>query len=266
MSYRTHVEEKLGRREKRYETERLMKEKRSEEYEVLEEVFDRSTLMTIYDFLNKGTIDQIFGAVKAGKESKLYWGKDKTGKALAIKIFLTLSAEFKRAGMVPYIQGDPRFAHIKRDTRSLVYAWAQKEFKNLHQATAAGVRVPKPIDVNKNVLIMEFIGENGVGAPLLREIEVTNPKRLYGQVLVNVKKLYQKAKLVHGDLSEYNMMIWKNKPVLFDVSQAVPLEHPLADQLLRRDIENLNRYFKRLGVEVLSLEKTYRKVTGNGKG
>jgi RIO kinase 1 len=258
------VEEKLGRREKRYETERLMKEKRSEEYEVLEEVFDRSTLMVIYAFLNKGTIDQIFGAVKAGKESKLYWGKDKAGNALAIKIFLTISAEFKR-GMIPYIEGDPRFAHIKRDTRSLVYAWAQKEFKNLHQATHANVRVPKPIDVSHNVLIMEFIGENGVGAPLLRETEVTNPKRVYSQILVNVKKLYRKAKLVHGDLSEYNIMIWKNKPVLFDFSQAVPLEHPLANELLRRDLENLNRYFKRLDTEVLSTEEVYRRVTGGGK-
>ncbi len=266
MSHRARVEKKIGRREKRYETERLMREKRSEEYEVLEEVFDRSTLMTIYDFLNKGTIDQIFGAVKAGKESKLYWGKDKNGNPLAIKIFLTISAEFKRGGMMPYIEGDPRFAHIKRDTRSLVYAWAQKEFKNLMQATNASVRVPKPIDVSHNVLIMEFIGENGDGAPLLRETTVKNPQRIYSQVLANVKKLYQKAKLVHGDLSEYNIMIWKNQPVLFDVSQAVPLEHPMADQLLHRDLENLNRYFKRLGVEVLSTEDAYRRVTGGGKG
>jgi len=265
VSYRAGVTKKLERREKRYETERLMREKRSEEYEALEEVFDRSTLMTIYDFLNKGTIDQIFGAVKAGKESKLYWGKDKDGNTLAIKIFLTVSAEFKR-GMIPYIEGDPRFAHIKRDSRSLVYAWAQKEFKNLMQATDAGVRVPKPIAVSHNVLIMEFIGANGVSAPLLREIEVKNPKRIYGQVLASVKKLYQKAKLVHGDLSEYNIMIWKNQPILFDVSQAVPLEHPMAVQLLRRDLENLNRYFKRLGVEVAPSEEVYRRVTGSGKG
>jgi len=260
------VEKKIGRRERRYETERLMREKRSEEYEVLEEVFDRSTLMTIYDFLNKGTIDQIFGAVKAGKESKLYWGKDKNGNPVAIKIFLTLSAEFKRGGMIPYIEGDPRFAHIKRDTRSLVYAWTQKEFKNLTQATDAGVRVPKPIDASHNVLIMEFIGANGVSAPLLRETEVKSPQRIYNQVLASVKKLYQRAKLVHGDLSEYNIMIWKNQPILFDISQAVPLEHPMADQLLRRDLENLNRYFKHLGVEVLSSEKVYRRVTGGGKG
>ncbi len=263
MSHRARVEGKIKRREKRYETERLMREKRSEEYEVLEEVFDRSTLMTIYDFLNKGTIDQIFGAVKAGKESKLYWGKDKNGNLLAIKIFLTISAEFRR-GMIPYIEGDPRFAHIKRDTRSLVYAWAQKEFKNLWQAVDAGVSVPKPIAVSHNVLIMEFIGENGVSAPLLREIEVKNPTRIYNQVLVSLKKLYRKAKLVHGDLSEYNIMIWKNKPIIFDVSQAVPLEHPMANQLLRRDLENLNRYFKRLGVQVLSPEESYRRVTGSG--
>jgi RIO kinase 1 len=113
---------------------------------------------------------------------------------------------------------------------------------------------------------MEFIGEEGESAPLLRETEIKNPKRIYNLVLGSVKKLYQKAKLVHGDLSEYNIMLWKNQPVLFDVSQAVPLEHPMADQLLRRDLENVNRYFKRLGVEVLSLEEAYSKVKGSGAG
>jgi len=264
VSFRKHVDAKLSRKERHYETEQLMKEKHSEEYEALEEVFDRSTLMTIYEFMNKGVIDQIFGAVKAGKESKLYWGKGKDGNALAIKIFLTISSEFKR-GMIPYIEGDPRFKRVKRDTRSLVYAWAQKEFKNLSQAVEAGIRVPKPIDVSHNVLIMEFIGSEGESAPVLRETEIKNPQRVYNQILEGIRKLYKKARLVHGDLSEYNIMLWKNQPVLFDVSQAVPLEHPMADQLLRRDLENVNRYFKRVGVEVLSAEEAYKKVTGTGK-
>jgi RIO kinase 1 len=260
VSFQERAEKKLGRKERRYETEQLMKEKRSEEYEALEEVFDRSTLMTIYDFMNKGVIDQIFGAVKAGKESKLYWGKDKGGNTLAIKIFLTISSEFKR-GMIPYIEGDPRFKRVKRDTRSLVYAWAQKEFKNLTQAMEAGVRVPKPIDVSHNVLIMEFIGNDGESAPVLRETKIKNPQRVYRQILDSIRKLYKRAKLVHGDLSEYNIMLLKSQPVLFDVSQAVPLEHPMADQLLRRDLGNVNRYFKQLGVEVLSAEEAYKKVT-----
>ncbi len=263
MSYRKQVDKKLLRREKRYETERLMREKRSEEYEVLEEVFDRSTLMNIYHFLNEGTIDEIHGAVGAGKESKLYWGKNKDGNEIAIKIFLMVSAEFKR-GMIQYIEGDRRFAKVKKDTRSLVFAWAQKEFTNLKQAFAAGVTVPKPIAIRPNVLIMEFIGENGDIAPLLRDAKLKKPQRLYEQLLTSVGKLYQKAKLVHGDLSEYNVMIWKGKSIIFDVSQAVPLDHPMADQLLRRDLGNINHYFKRLEVEVYSAEETYRRVTGVG--
>jgi len=261
VSFRRKVEKKLRRKEKSYEIEQLMKEKRSEEYEVLEEVFDRSTLMTIYDFLNKRTIEEIHGVVKAGKEARIYWGKDPEGKELAIKIYLTVSAEFKK-GMLPYIEGDPRFAHVRRDTRSLVYAWAQKEFKNLQSAHEVGVKVPQPVAVEKNVLIMEFIGKNGVSAPLLREVSLRNPEGVYRQLLTYLRKLYRKGRLVHADLSEYNIMIWKGKPVIFDVSQAVLVEHPMADQFLRRDLENLYRYFKKLDVDVLSAEETYKRVTG----
>jgi len=234
---------------------------RSSERAVMEEVFDRSTLMTVYDFLNRGTIAEIYGAVKSGKESRIYWGKDQKGRELAIKIYLTTSSEFRK-GMLPYIEGDPRFTHVRRDTRSLVYAWAQKEFKNLQRAHEAGVTVPEPMAVSNNVLIMEFIGENGVSAPLLKEVELKNPGRTYRQLLTNVKKLYRKAGLVHADLSEYNVMVWRGKPVLFDVSQAVTLEHPMAEKFLRRDLENLGQYFKRLGVEISSVEEIYRWVKG----
>ena len=259
MSFRKKVDKKLLRKEKMYETKRLMKEKRSEELEVLEEVFDRSTLMTIYDFLNKGTIDEIYGVVKAGKEARIYWGRDSDGEELAIKIYLTISSEFKK-GMLPYIEGDPRFAHVRRDSRSLVYAWARKEFRNLWCAHKAGVKVPKPIDVSKNVLVMEFIGKNGVSAPVMKEAPPKSPERVYRQLLAYVKKMYHKAELVHADLSEYNVMMWKNKPVLFDVSQAVSLKHPMVHRFLRRDLKNLYRYFKKLNVDVLSVDEMYRRV------
>ncbi len=261
MSFRKRVEKKLHGKEKAYEIEQLMKEKRSEEYEVLEEVFDKSTLMVIYDLMNEEVIDEIYGVVKAGKESRVYWGKDKSKEELAIKIYLTISAEFRK-GMLKYIEGDPRFKGVKRGTRSLVYAWAQKEFRNLHQATAAKVKVPNPIAVKKNVLVMEFIGEDGVSAPCMKEQPPKNPEQAYNTLLRYLKKLYGKAGLIHGDLSEYNVMIWKGRPVLFDVSQAVPPSHPLADSLLRRDLQNLNSYFIRLGVKVLPVEESYRKVTG----
>ncbi|MEM2103886.1 MAG: serine protein kinase RIO [Candidatus Bathyarchaeia archaeon] len=263
MYFRERVEKRLRRDEKDYEVEQLMKEKRSEEYEVLEEVFDRSTLMIVYDFLNRGVIDRIYGVVKSGKEARVYWGKNKEGEELAVKIYLTVSAEFRK-GMLKYIEGDPRFKNVKRDTRSLIFAWAQKEFKNLEQAAAAKVRVPKPIAVKNNVLIMEFIGKNGVSAPSMKEQPPQNPQRIYKILIAYLKRLYNEAELVHGDLSEYNIMIWKGYPVLFDMAQAVPLSHPMANYLINRDIANINRYFSRLGIKVLSTDEFYKRITSHG--
>jgi RIO kinase 1 len=265
MAFRKRVDKRLLKKEKAYETDQLMKEKRSEEYEVLEEVFDRSTLMLIYDFMNKGIVDEIHGVVRAGKESRVYWGKDKNGKELAIKIYLVVSSEFRK-GLVKYIEGDPRFKDLKHDTRSLIFAWAQKEFKNLELAARARVRVPRPIAVKNNVLIMEFIGENGEGAPSLKEKTPKNPARIYEQLMIYIQMLYRKAELVHGDLSEYNIMIWRGKVVIFDMSQAVPLVHPMADFLLHRDLTVLNKYFSRLGLNVPSVDESYRRVTGLAEG
>jgi RIO kinase 1 len=261
MTFRKNVDKRLLEHEKSYEKDQLMKEKRSEEYEVLEEVFDRSTLMVVYDFMKKGTIDEIHGVVRAGKESRVYWGKNKEGKELAIKIYLVVSSEFRK-GLVKYIEGDPRFQNLKHGTRSLIFAWAQKEFKNLELATRARVRVPRPIAVKNNVLIMEFIGENGESAPSLKEQSPKHPEKVYEDLMTYLERLYRKAELVHGDLSEYNVMIWRGRTVIFDVSQAVLLVHPMADFLLRRDLTNINKYFSRLGVEVPSVDDCYKRVTG----
>jgi RIO kinase 1 len=117
------AERKLRRRVVHYEEKRLMREKRSEEMESLEEVFDRSTLMIVYRMLNRGYIKRIFGVVRSGKESRVYWGLGKRNKPVALKIFLTTSAEFKRGRMM-YIKGDERFKSTRTDTRSLITVWA----------------------------------------------------------------------------------------------------------------------------------------------
>lgn len=260
MAQNKKVEEKLRRKEKRYEIERRMKEKRSEEYEVLEEVFDKPTLMTIYHFMNKGVVQRLSGVVNSGKESRIYHGITPDNREVALKIYLVVSAEFKK-GMLVYIQGDPRFKRIRRDTKSLIYAWALKEYSNLQKAYESGVRVPKPIVVQNNVLVMEFVGENGVSAPLLREVQLENPNEVYQALLEIMKTLYQRAKLIHGDLSEYNIMVWRGELVIFDISQAVSLKHPMAEKLLRRDISNLNYYFEKVGAQVNTIDDVYRWVT-----
>ncbi|KYH39151.1 MAG: hypothetical protein AYL30_000830 [Candidatus Hecatellales archaeon B24] len=253
---------KLARKERKLEREQkhLIRD-RSEEEAALEEVFDKPTLMTIYTLINRGVIDRMYGAVKSGKEAKIYWALGPKGEELAVKIYLTVTAEFRK-GMLPYIKGDERFKHVKGSTRALIYAWAEKEFKNLTLAHRAGVRVPRPYAVRNNVLVVEFIGEKGVPAPLLREVELENPEETYLELLEAVRFLYRKAELVHGDLSEYNIMVFKGQPVIFDLSQAVLLSHSMADEFLRRDLKNLNKYFGKLGVKVKPEAEAYRWIVG----
>ena len=253
---------KLAHREKTVERrDKMLVHDFSSERATVEEVFDQATLMVIYSFLNSGVLYEVHGVVNAGKEARVYWGKNKEGKELAVKIYLTASAEFKK-GMLKYIEGDYRFKGVKRDTRSLIFAWAQKEFRNLEQASRAKVRVPKAVAVKNNVLVMEFIGKDGVSAPSLKEQLPSNPERIYSVLLTYLERLYRKAELVHGDLSEYNIMMWKGNPVIFDVSQAVPTSHPMAKFFLRRDLTNVNRFFSRLDVKVLSVEEVYKQVVG----
>jgi RIO kinase 1 len=254
---------RLLRRQRLYETYQLMKDKISEEYEVLEEVFDKPTIFTIFNLLRSGILKKLGGVISSGKESRVYWGLSLNGKELAVKIFLTTSSEFKRS-MPKYIVGDPRFTAIKRTTRGLVYLWASKEFKNLKRAYEGGVRVPKPIVVRKNVLVMDFIGEHGKPAPLMKDVKLENPKNTYLELLMNVKTLLDRSQLIHGDLSQYNVMIWRGEPILFDMSQSVLNTHPLAMDLLRRDVENINAYFKKLGVKIRPAKEVIEWVLKGG--
>jgi len=64
-----------------------------------------------------------------------------------------------------------------------------------------------------------------------------------------MRRLYQEARLVHGDLSEYNILLYDGEPIIIDMGQAVMLEHPMSREFLSRDIKNIVRYFKKLGVE-----------------
>ena len=256
------AQKKLAHKEKRLERrDKMLVHDFSTERATIEEVFDQATFMVIYQFLNSGILYEVNGVVNAGKEARIYWGKNKEGKDLAVKIYLTTSAEFKK-GMLKYIEGDYRFKGVKKDTRSLIFTWAQKEFRNLEQASRAKVRVPKPIAVKNNVVVMEFIGKDGVNAASLKEQAPSDPEKVYEVLLTYVERLYRKAELVHGDLSEYNIMVWKERPVIFDAAQAVLIEHPMADTFLRRDLDNLHRYFKRLNLDVLPVDGMYKRVTG----
>jgi RIO kinase 1 len=264
LSKRERIEKRAEATERRYEEESLMLNKRQEEFKTIEEVFDRPTLEGVYKLFNLKVIAEIFGVIKAGKEARIYWGKGPEGAELAIKIYLTASAEFRR-GMLQYIRGDPRFKRFKKSQRGIIYTWTQKEYKNLQLAEKAGVNSPRPIAFRRNILVMTFIGVDGVSAPLLRELSPANPTDFYMKLLNEMRLLYVKAGLVHGDLSEYNIMVWEEAPVIFDVSQAMLTSHPIADSLLKRDISNINQKFRRLDIDVFEQEKLELWIKGESE-
>lgn len=248
--------ERALRRLDRYDRESRFLIKRSEDYDVLEEVFDKPTLMTLHRMMNSHVLNYLNGVVSAGKEARVYWGVRDDGSNVAVKIYLTVTAEFRRR--LPYIVGDPRFRSVKHDIRSLVNLWARKEYRNLATAGEAGVPCPKPLAVEKNVLVMEFIGEDGRSAPLLSEVDVT--KRDYRSVIANIKRLYQGARLVHADLSEYNIFKHHGRMILFDFSSAVDLAHPHAEEFLIRDVNNINHFFIKRDIETVPLDDVLKQV------
>jgi len=194
---------RADRRYRRHERENRFLNKRSEDYQVIEEVFDMPTMMVITKMVNDGILKSVQSHFASGKESKVFIAEAPDGTPLAVKIYLTVSTEFKKR--IQYIAGDPRFSELKGGTRNLIAAWARKEFKNLQQAHKAGVRVPAPVAVEKNVLVLEFVGDNegNIATPLANLEGITADD--YLEVVKQLQILYQKADLVHADLSEYNI-------------------------------------------------------------
>ena len=251
--------ERAMRRLKKNERKSRFTINRSENYQVLEEVFDLPTLMILHKMMNSRIIHYLNGVVSAGKEARVYWGVREDGSNVAVKIYLTISAEFRKR--LPYIIGDPRFKRVKKDVRSLVNLWARKEYKNLKTTYTFGIPCPEPYVVAKNVLLMQFIGESGKPAPTLDKIDVN--KQDYSRTISLIEKLYKDARLVHADLSEYNIFKFKGKLMLFDFGSAVYNSHPRAEEFLVRDITNINRFFSKRDLDVLSLDDSLKLVKGN---
>ncbi|MEM4789206.1 MAG: serine protein kinase RIO [Ignisphaera sp.] len=260
MFHSNDIDQEIDRRIAKSFKEPRIKDK--DLFEVVEEVFDRATVLAIIELKRRKCLKSLKGVVSAGKEARVYWGRGFDGSELAVKIYLTATAEFKK-GIWKYIQGDPRYEWVASlPSHKLMSVWARKEFSNLKRMYRVGINVPTPICVYRNVLVMKFIGENGVRAPLLKEVYEAGElgediaEEIFKKLIETVYRLYWEAKLVHGDLSEYNVMLFKGEPYIIDVSQAITVDHPNSTNFLYRDISNIVRFFtNEVGLEVSPVEE-----------
>lgn len=229
--------------------------KDSEEFKVQDEVFDSATLMALYKLASKGYLDALGGTVSTGKEANVFHAVkelDQVQQELAIKIYRINTGNFK--AMQEYLIGDVRFRNIRHKKKDIILAWTRKEFRNLSRAKEAGLNVPQPLITERNILIMEFIGRDTIPFPQLREInlEYEQAVMLESEIEEFMLRLFRDAELVHGDLSEYNILIDPENliPIVIDMGQSVTLEHLNAKEFLTRDIYNIARFFKKFGVSV----------------
>ena len=220
--------------------------KDADQFKVEQTVFDDATFAALYKLVQDGYVDAFGGPISTGKEANVYeaLGDDRD---VAVKIYRINASDFRQ--MREYLDGDPRFEGIGSDKGKVVLAWTRKEFANLSRARAAGVRVPEPIAVERNVLVMELVGHADDRARRLAEVNVENPETAYEVVREYMRRLHR-AGLVHGDLSEYNLIVYEGELVVIDLGQAVTVHHRNAGEFLRRDCRNVAAFFGRQGLEV----------------
>ena len=132
---------------------------------------------------------------------------------VAIKIYKTSILIFKDRQR--YVMGDFRFRNrsAKGNPRQMVQLWAEKEMRNLlkiHRAYTNGfpLRCPHPIVQKRNILVMEFIGDAEYPAARLKDAQIEDWPKVYEDVVIAMKVLYSECRLVHADLSEYNLLYW----------------------------------------------------------
>jgi len=218
--------------------------KDSDDLNVHDAVFDKRTLMDLYGLASKGVIDALGGSVCTGKEANIF--RAIVGeKELALKIYRVSTSNFN--AMQDYMHGDPRFGSVKGTKSAIVSAWTRKEFRNLSRAEEMGVRVPHPIAMKNNILVMSLIGHGEQVAPQLKDVDLEpgDAKRIYEKIVEYISVLYNGAGLVHADLSEFNILYDEGEPVIIDMGQSVTLDHPMARKFLERDIANVIHYFQK---------------------
>uniref|UniRef100_A0A3B5KRN2 Serine/threonine-protein kinase RIO1 n=1 Tax=Xiphophorus couchianus TaxID=32473 RepID=A0A3B5KRN2_9TELE len=225
----------------------------------VEQVLDPRTRMILFKMLSRGIISEINGCISTGKEANVYHASTAAGESRAIKIYKTSILQFKDRDK--YVSGEFfRHGYCKGNPRKMVRTWAEKEMRNLI-LQAAGVPSPEPVLLRSHVLLMGFIGKDNP-APLLKHAVLSGSKarQLYLQVVRDMQRMFQRARLVHADLSEFNMRYHGGDAYIIDVSQAVEHDHPHALNFLRKDCSNVN-FFARRGVAAMTLRELFDFIT-----
>jgi RIO kinase 2 len=210
--------------------------------------------LAINALVKSNVIDAFGKSLGVGKEADVFDALTPENKQVVVK--------FHRLGRISFRQTQRKRGYAKEHAGWLFQSRlaAEKEFQALKLVYPQGVAVPEPVAHNRHVLVMGMIK----GAELAKWKKIANPKKVLKEILRNVRKAYLKAGVIHGDLSDYNVIVKPDMHILIiDWPQYVTKDHPNAEQFLTRDVTNILQYFRRKYRVVVNIDEGLSYVRGS---
>ena len=218
----------------------------------------------IEPLVEEGLVDEVIRQLMSGKEATVYVVrcgeeircakvyKEANKRAFRQSVDYTEGRKVKNSRQARAMEKGSKYGRKAQEE-----AWQNAEVDALYRLAAAGVRVPKPYNFLDGVLLMELITDrDGNAAPRLNDLSLAAAQaRLYHQMLITQVVLMLCAGVVHGDLSEYNVLVGSAGPVIIDLPQAVDAAgNNHAFSMLQRDVKNLATYFGQFAPELLDTD------------
>jgi len=214
----------------------------------------------IAPLVEEGLVDQVMRKLMSGKEAEVYVVrcgddircakvyKEADKRSFRQNVQYTEGRKVKNSRRARAMEKGSRYGRQEQEQ-----AWQSAEVDALHRLAAAGVRVPRPYNFLDGVLLMELVtDEHGNAAPRLNDLVLSEAqaREYHGTLIAQVVRMLC-AGIVHGDLSEYNVLVGSDGPVIIDLPQAVDAAgNNSAGSMLQRDVDNLTAYFGRYAPEL----------------
>ena len=223
--------------------------------------FQALDLLALRTLVARGTISEIGGKIGVGKESEVYKALSPTGMKLIVKFHREGTRSFKSLRKTRLYMADSTRKHWLIKAKLI----GEREYKALDTLYNLGALVPKPIDWNRHAVVQEYI--EGVELYIIPDNGLPDPLDVLDKIISTIEIAYKKAGIVHGDLSEYNILVsTSGDPYIIDWPQYVYRDDPIAEDLLERDVYYIIRFFNkkfRLGLDPRSI---LERVKGSGDG